>query len=125
VTANDSTFRPSAGPTSCERFLSPYKRVKCTAEPDNYRDMPQWYIVKDGKVQPFRCPECDTVITQCSGLTCRRCGWLAADMTDEQKRSLLTDPAKAPYNAYMAYLRRNDRDGRARRERKWISKISY
>jgi len=107
------------------KFESSYKRVKCTAEPDNLRDMPQWYIMMDGKVQPFKCPECGTIITIDKSLTCDKCGWISADMTKEQRRSLLTDPALAPYKEYMDFLRRNDRDGKARRERKWMSKISY
>lgn len=105
--------------------------------------------MEGGKLVPFRCPECDTVIrhrpahegvvynhtNECHltyAITCEQCGWIP-DHVDPEQRAILatlrTDPEMIPAKEYMRRIEYKDNpnkiNGKTKRDKKFLSKACY
>jgi ribosomal protein S27AE len=145
MTTLSETSSPAAGP-SLEGTTAPahhLKRSKCTLQTTALTGSP-WRYVRvwvDGKakLRPFRCPDCgteirllanhDKTVQQKDAITCGKCGWIPALMTQAQKDELIEDPEQILVKEHMKRMEEKDNkhhiNGKSKRNRKAISAACY
>lgn len=130
---SECKIQPTAGPSGIIAVLHHFKRSKCTAR-TTLLGQPWRYVMEGGKLVPFRCPNCQTVIRHLKdynddAITCSKCAWIPEKLTPDQKAALRTDPELKLAHGYLTMIEYKDNPknikGKTKRDKKFLSKACY